>query len=111
MSASNWAKCPKCAANKQSELETREFKINESYGKVPVPEFLASLEQLKLDQAKAENAEPTFREDYHVTGAADGVIVFTYSGGCTVKGCGLKIDPFVVERPLYPEVLQIPANL
>lgn len=110
MGANSWARCPKCANRTQSKLETREFKINESYGKVPPLEFIAALEQLNRDKKDAENPEATFREDYEVTGAADGVIVFTYSAYCTVKGCDLTLK-FTTERPLYPEVLQIPENV
>jgi acetyl-CoA carboxylase beta subunit len=111
VSASAWTRCPQCEKNRTDALIAREEKIVDSYGQVSISEFMATMEQLELDKQKAQNPEPTFREDYHVTGAEEGVVTFTYSGGCKV--CNLEVKRFVVECLIYPILgapVMVPTN-
>lgn len=87
MSASNWAVCPRCRKRKQAELDKRQAEVNELYGTVPFEEF---------DRARGEfettdwTVPETFREDYEIHGAGDGVIHVSYGGGCSE--CGLSLN-------------------
>jgi hypothetical protein len=95
MSADNWATCPCCAKRREVDLAHRESQLKASYGHVPLADFDAAREQLANDQATG--IEATFREDYEFYGAEDGVVVASYTGGCTKCGLTLK---FKHEHPL-----------
>lgn len=73
MSADNWAICPRCL---------NEAKIN------------AGAFGYLLDPYKFQ----TFREDYEIYGAKDGIISVNYAGYCQV--CNLSFS-FKDERPFY----------
>jgi hypothetical protein len=65
-----------------------------SYGKVPVAEFDRARAAVKpIDQQDYA----TFREDYEITGAKDGIVVVSYGGSCEV--CGLELS-FTDKHPL-----------
>ena len=95
MSADNWAVCPRCEKKRQAKIRETEAEVTAAYGKVSVDKFDAMRESL----AELRTAEPvqTFREDYEVTGAEDGVVVVSYSGHCRV--CRLACT-FRHEEPL-----------
>lgn len=87
MGADNWAVCPRCLAGARKAQDTALAKVMASYGKVPVAEFDAARAALEpLDPGKFA----TFREDWHIDGAADGVVTVSYRGGCSK--CGLHLD-------------------
>ena len=94
VSADNWAICPRCVARARAAEAAQLAAVMDSYGKVPVEEF---------DRARAaiEPVHPgdyaTFREDYEIYGAADGVVKVSYGGSCQV--CGLDLS-FSHEHPL-----------
>lgn len=99
MSASNWAKCPRCVQRCDDELAARLVQVGSSYGLVPIEEFDAARTQLDNDRAAHEKDDEhrTFREDYEIYGAADGVVEVSYGGGC--EECGLTLS-FTHEHPL-----------
>ena len=78
MSASNWAKCPRCAA--------RAAKAQEG--------MMAKLAEAGLNDGtftlNVRVEGDTFREDYEIYGAEQGTIHVGYSGSC--QTCGLHID-------------------
>ena len=97
MSADNWAHCPCCTSVALAEFEAREAAVQASYGVVPVDEFDAARKRLADDKAAFERREPTFREDYEISGAEEGVISVSYSGRC--RKCGLNLS-FADEHPI-----------
>ena len=68
--------------------------VMKRYGKIPVAEFDAARSAIK---PVAGHQFMTFREDYEISGAAEGVITVSYSGHC--HACGLGTD-FKDEHPL-----------
>lgn len=94
MSASNWAICPRCLSSARKLEAAALAKVMASYGKAPFEEF---------DQARRAIATPereefrTFREDYEIFGAEDGVVQVDYSGYCQV--CELNLE-FSEKRPI-----------
>lgn len=90
MSASNWARCPRCTEQAEADFRARDAAIQASYGQVPVHEFDAARRDLAADRAAFERRPETFREDYEIYGAAEGEIVVDYSGHC--EKCGLGLD-------------------
>ncbi len=102
MSADNWADCPRCTQRGQAKLDERQAAINAVYGKMSVELF----DEIRRDHAgdvKAfEQRERTFREDYEIDGAEDGIVKVSYHGQCTK--CGLALT-FTDEHPIpgaYP---------
>lgn len=95
MSADNWADCPRCKVIRETALVERERAVEDAYGKVPVAEFDAMRADLERD--KSTLADPTFREDYEIYGAEDGVVRVKYSGHC--RDCNLRLK-FEHEHPL-----------
>lgn len=97
MGADNWAVCPRCLARAHKAEAAALAGVMASYGKVPVAEFDAA-------RAAIEPVHPesyaTFREDYEIHGAADGVVKVDYSGSCRV--CGLSLT-FTHEHDLPVE--------
>jgi hypothetical protein len=103
MSADNWATCPRCKNSKVDKVAALEKQVKESYGKVPAEEFMrlnGALTQARLDVDKDDWNNRSFREDYEIYGAEDGIVKVGYSGSCTV--CGLRLS-FDDEHPFYPE--------
>jgi hypothetical protein len=97
VSADNWAQCPRCTAAGLKALEARNAAVHAGYGTVPVDEFDEARRQHAAAVAKFEQRQPTFREDYEIDGAEDGVITVRYRGGC--RECGLGLS-FTDERPI-----------
>lgn len=97
MSASSWARCPRCAAAGLKALAERAAAVQASYGTVPVDEFDEARRQHAEAVTEFERRRNTFREDYEVYGAEDGVITVEYSGRCSECGLSLK---FTDKRPI-----------
>jgi hypothetical protein len=97
MSADNWAQCPRCTTNARAALEQREMKVHEAYGTVSVEEFDRLRWSMQEEHGAFEKREATFREDYEIYGAEDGVVTVRYSGACTECGLTLK---FKDEHPI-----------
>lgn len=95
MSADNWADCPRCKVIREAALTERERAVENAYGKVPVAEFDAMRAELERDANTL--IDPTFREDYEIYGAEDGVVKVRYQGRC--KDCGLSLK-FEHDHPL-----------
>jgi hypothetical protein len=97
VSADNWAICPRCVARARAEHEARFQAAVDAYGTVPAEEY----ERLRAEAQRPfdEGDFQTFREDYEIYGAAEGTVVVSYSGHCSV--CALGLD-FKYERSLYP---------
>lgn len=90
MSASNWARCPRCTERAEADFRARDAAIQASYGQVPVGEFDAARRALAADRSELERRHSTFREDYEIYGAEDGEVIVSYSGRCDT--CGLRLD-------------------
>jgi Fe-S cluster biogenesis protein NfuA len=78
VSASNWAKCPRCTARAKKKQE----------------EAMAALAEAGLDDGTfsltVSPAGDSFREDYEIYGAEDGEVTVSYGGRCTE--CGLSLN-------------------
>lgn len=94
MSADNWAVCPRCVARAKKAEADKLATVMASYGKIPVAEFDAARAAIK--PVRDEDFR-TFREDYEISGARDGVVTVDYSGHCST--CGLGLD-FTDERSI-----------
>jgi hypothetical protein len=90
VSADNWAKCPRCQLALNGTVSTLARRLTEAYGKVTAEEYAELQVQLTEATAHAGRGHATFREDYEIYGAEDGVITVSYSGGC--RECGLSLD-------------------
>lgn len=99
MSASNWARCPRCTKAGREALAQRNAAVQASYGTVPVEEFDEARRQHAQAVAEFERRDSTFREDYEIFGAEDGVITVEYSGGC--RECGLHLS--FINKHVIPE--------
>jgi len=96
MSAKNWAVCPRCRARRQQAADQLWDAAATAYGVVPRGEYerlynaaaAYALRELNDDRA----ANRTFREDYEITGAADGEVVINYSGWCTKCNLSLAVE-------------------
>ena len=97
MSADNWAYCKRCTEIELEKFAEREAAIAASYGVVTVEEFDATRRMLDQDKQRFERRQLTFREDYEIYGATDGLIIVDYSGSCTK--CGLNVS-FKTEHPV-----------
>lgn len=95
MSADNYAVCPRCAKRRENELAARAEKLQAMYGKESLEEFDRARTELAAEQTK--RLAETFRENYEIYGAEDGVVRVTYSGGCSL--CSLSLT-FKHEHPL-----------
>lgn len=94
MSASNWARCPRCVAKRLSDLAELDVKVTQSYGAVPVEEFdrmRAEAIRQRID-VEDEGSYQTLCEDYEIYGAEDGVVVVSYSCGCQICGLGTNFN-------------------
>jgi len=97
VSADNRAKCPRCAKRTEAALLKRELAVAESYGTVSIEDFDRARADLADERSAAQGALPTFREDYEIYGAEDGIVHVDYSGSC--QECGLSLS-FTHEHPL-----------
>jgi hypothetical protein len=87
MSASNWANCPRCLKQAREKLAAERDEIMAAYGEIPAEDFHARMAALK-DPYPSDFA--TFREDYEIHGASQGVVHVDYGGGC--EACGLRLN-------------------
>jgi hypothetical protein len=94
MSASNWAICPRCVTRATRDHDSRLADVMATYGTVPVEEFDRARSQIK--EVDPEDYR-TFREDYEIYGATDGVVTVDYGGSCST--CGLSLS-FKDDHPL-----------
>ena len=90
MSASNWAKCPRCQRALDGTVETLTRRIADAYGNVPAAEYQELQDRLAEAFVRAEAGSCTFREDYEIYGAATGTVHVDYSGLCSE--CGLTLS-------------------
>lgn len=91
MSASNWARCPRCKARALAAAQKRAAELQASYGNVSPEEYSAALTALTTLPNPARLPE-TFREDYEITGAETGVVKVSYGGSCETCGLSLTFD-------------------
>lgn len=92
MSASNWAKCPRCQRALDGTVQTLAARLAESYGNVPVAEYTELQNRLAEATVHAERGHATFREDYAIFGAETGTITVSYGGSCRECGLSLSFD-------------------
>lgn len=94
MGASNWAMCPRCKLNRQAAADTAREKADGAYGRVTLEDFdKVRAEADRLAAAvDGPGIDPTFREDYEITGAEDGAVSVSYGGGCIVCGLSLSFE-------------------
>ena len=90
MSADNYARCPRCQKALDGSVETLARRLADEYGKIPADEY-ADLQQRHAEAVvKAKNGSHTFREDYEIYGAEQGIVTVSYGGGCSE--CGLHLS-------------------
>lgn len=92
MSADNWAKCPRCKANRIKAADVAQDAARAAYGKVDVAEFERLRAHADGLSANVETGTDTFRESYEVYGAEQGEVVVGYAGRCTVCGLALTFE-------------------
>lgn len=84
MSADNWDICPRCWTEAEDDYAAR---LIDAAG---VPDHLQ--QYLSIPEPEQYAFARTFRENYSITGARDGVVTVRYEGYCTVCGCRLDFD-------------------
>jgi hypothetical protein len=106
MSADNWDRCPRCGdeARKKKVEEWRQAddEATLAYGKTDPEEWVKLRDRARkaADAAEEENSPCTFREDYEIYGADEGVIRVEYHGEC--QECGLRVE-FSFDKPFFTE--------
>ena len=92
MSADNWDRCPRCVQTDATDLAEREAAVAAAYGSVSVDEFDRMRDELGRRRAEHDDYASfrTFREDYEIYGAEEGVVTVVYSGACRVCELALK---------------------
>lgn len=105
MSADNWAKCPKCKENQDAAVDKAVEELKDSYGKISLEEYRALSDQVdalrdQRDDDRLSWKVDTFREDWEICGAEDGIVTIGYGGHCTV--CGLSVE-FNRKITFWPE--------
>ncbi len=85
MSADNWAKCPRCLKQAEAVLDNLRHQVDASYGVVTVEEFDQKRAALAKEEEilNADDTYRTFREDWEIVGAEEGVVTVKYRGACT----------------------------
>lgn len=96
MSASNWAKCPRCTARARKEVEARAEQLQAGYGQLTKDEYMAIV-HAPVPEILGSRPPHTFREDYEIHGAETGTVTVGYGGSCTE--CGLTLN-FEHEHPI-----------
>jgi hypothetical protein len=86
VSASNYAVCPRCTARTKKKIEAALEEAKASYGVVPADVYAAKVAEAALPQLR----DYSFREDYEIYGAEDGVVKVRYGGSC--EACGLTVS-------------------
>ena len=88
MSADNWTQCPRCLKRRGMEIENKQTQLDASYGKVPLDRF--DRMRGELETLKSDRVDETFREDYEICGADEGVVEVSYRGSCGI--CNLRME-------------------
>lgn len=89
MSADRWSWCPRCKRRRQAKADAAAQDVKEAYGTVSIEEFDRLRTAAEVLQLDVEDADPSFREDFEVTGIEDEEVVVGYYGRCQV--CGLEV--------------------
>lgn len=97
MSADNWAVCPRCRAFEQDRIARAIEDARAAYG-VASPEDYEEM-TLAANVPIDLGVLQTFREDYDIWGAEDGVVRVSYGAQC--QKCGLTLK-FHHDHILYP---------
>jgi predicted transglutaminase-like cysteine proteinase len=95
MSASSWAICPRCKANRQCKAEDARMRATAAYGITSIQEFdrlRDEAERLEAEVNADTNATRSFREDYEFYGIEDGEATARYSGCCATCGLSLSFE-------------------
>lgn len=92
MSASNWAKCPRCQRALDGTVTALAKRLVDAYGNVPVAEYTELQNKLAEATVHAHRGHATFREDYWISGAETGTVTVSYGGSCTECGLSLSFD-------------------
>jgi hypothetical protein len=92
VSASNWAKCPRCQRALDGTVKTLAKRLEDAYGTLTAVEYLELRDRLAEATAHAARGHATFREDYEITGAETGTVTVSYGGSCMECGLSLSFD-------------------
>lgn len=100
MSADNWSICPRCTEAERQDIAEMESQINADYGKVSIEVFEQRRHDLakrkeqfeKEIEARGEGLRATFREDYEIYGAHEGLFYIKYSGECQKCDLNFKFE-------------------
>lgn len=95
MSADHYAICPRCRDEAKADYETRQRRLREAYGAMPVDEYEALS---KAAEAFDEERFRTFREEWEFFDASTGTVKMSYGGEC--DRCGLSVT-FDGEKKFY----------
>lgn len=100
MSASNWAKCPRCKAVAREQAQARVDEVTAMYGVVSAEEYEAARAELVPPDAAVAAVPPTFREDYEFHGASTGTVTTDYGGECSACGLTARLKHEVLFYPV-----------
>ena len=95
MSANNWGECPDCTSKAVEDRNTLLKKVQESYGKIPIDEFI----KIKSESEKPVKQKSTLREDYELGMMRSRKFYMIYRASCTE--CGFDVS-FKDEKDLPP---------
>lgn len=98
MSADNWAACPVCLAKAREAVEAEQEKVRAAYGSLPIAEWDTLRAAAPVFDADSSEHR-TFREDYEVWGAEEGVVHYSYRGQCASCGACCKFEGSHPVRP------------
>lgn len=82
MSANNWRECPQCRVNAEAARTLLNYKLDESYGKIPVADYL----EMRDEATKPIELGETLREDYELFIAQTKRFYIGYTASCSVCG-------------------------
>ncbi len=98
MSADNWTQCPKCYAKTVKERQAALAKVEKSYGKQAMEDWL--YEKSQAEAIDPEEIGESLREDYNCGVNGGGVFEVSYS--CSCNQCDFKFS-FKHKVEVYPE--------
>lgn len=90
MSADNWTICPKCQERKIREAREAREKASQSYGAVPIGEFLLLEQAAGEKEAAVKIQRRTLGEYARITSDPKGMLVLFYQAVCDNDGCNFK---------------------
>lgn len=90
MIVDNWAICPQCLHEAEKASDERLRAVEEGYGVIPREEWEAL--RAKAEESIDPESLRTFREDWDIYGADEGVVNIHYSGGCGKCGTRAKFQ-------------------